>query len=110
MALIDVPEHLTVVSQLIEKTLKNGMLVEVYLVKAPRQYEAALFVEGHFKAGPPVPRPVENPTTDATYWMGVRPKVGLTTEEGEEILGGVNIQNKMRHHHFMDKWGVADAD
>jgi len=107
---MDVPDHITVVDQLVEKTLKNGMLIEVYLVKTPRQYEAALFIGGHFKAGPPLPRPVENPATDATYWMGVRPKVGLTTAEAEEIFGAVNVQNKMNHHHFVDKWGTNDDD
>jgi hypothetical protein len=108
LSLIDVPKDAEVVSQIIEKTLKNGMLVEVYLVKYPRQYEAALFIEGHYKPGPPVPRPVDNPTETAAYWMGVRPKVGLSQEEGDEILGTVNIQNKLHHCYFTDKWGVVE--
>jgi len=107
MELIDVPADVTVVSQLVEKTLSNGMLVEVYLVKTPRQYEAALFVEGHYKPGPPLPRETDSSGGAASYWMGVRPKVGLSTEEGEEILGAVNVQNRLHHCHFVDKWGAA---
>ena len=107
-SLIDVPKETEVVSPIIEKTLQNGMLVEVYLVKLPRQYEAALFIEGHYKPGPPVPRPVENPTEAAAYWMGVRPKVGLSQAEGDEILGAVNVQNMLHHCYFSDKWGVAE--
>lgn len=108
MSLIDVPEDAEVVSQLVEKTLKNGMLVEVYLVKFPQHYESALFIEGHYKPGPPLPRMTDNPTDEACYWMGVRPKVGLSREEGEEILGAVNVQNKLHHCYFVDKWGTAE--
>jgi hypothetical protein len=104
----DLPKDTVVVSQIIEKNLKNGMLVEVYMIKTPRQYEAALFVDGHFKHGPPLPRPLETPTDSAACWMGVRPKIGLTQEEGDEIIAAVNVQNKMHHCHFMDKWGVAE--
>jgi len=109
-SLTDVPKDAEVISQIIEKTLNSGMLVEVYLVKYPRQYEAALFIGGHYKPGPPLPRALENPTDTAAYWMGVRPKVGLSKEEGDEILGTVNVQNKMHHCNFMDKWGVASED
>jgi len=108
MALIDVPHGVTVIAQILEKTLKNGMLVEVYLVKTQRQYEAALFVEGHYKSGPPVPRPTDNPTETAAYWMGVRPSVGLSQEEGDDVLAEVNVQNKLHHINFMDKWGVVE--
>lgn len=107
-SLIDVPKEAEIISLIVDKTLKNGMVVEVYLVKYPRQYEAALFVEGHFKPGPPVPRPLGNPTEAAAFWMGVRPKVGLSREEGDEILGEVNVQNMLHHCHFMDKWGVVE--
>jgi hypothetical protein len=108
-SLIDVPKDADVVSSIIEKTLSNGMLVEVYLVKYPRQYEAALFIEGRYKPGPPIPRPVDNPTETAAYWMGVRPKVGLSQAEGDEILGAVNVQNRLHHCYFSDTWGVAEA-
>lgn len=107
-SLIDVPAEAEVLDQLIEKTLNNGMLIEVYLIKYPRHYEAALFINGHFKAGPPVPRSLETPTDTAAYWMGVRPKVGLSEEEGEEILGAVNVQNMIHHCNFIDKWGTVE--
>ena len=105
-SLIDVPKEAEVISLIIDKTLNNGMVIEVYLVKYPRQFESALFVNGHLKPGPPVPRPLDSPTETAAYWMGVRPKVGLSQEEGEEILGTVNIENKQHHCFFTDKWGV----
>lgn len=108
MALTGVPKEAEVISQIVEKTLASGMLIEVYLLKYPRQYEAALFVGGIYKPGPPLPRALETPTATAAYWMGVRPKVGFTKEEGDEILGTVNVQNMMHHCHFMDKWGVQE--
>lgn len=110
MALIleNIPKDAEIVSQLFEKTLQSGMLVEVYLVKYPSHYEAALFVEGHYKPGPPIPHPLENPTETTAYWMGVRPRVGLSQEEGEDILAAVNVQNKMHHCFFADKWGVEE--
>lgn len=104
----DVPKDAEVLSQIIEKKLSNGMLVEVYLIKLSSHYEAALFVEGHYKPGPPLPRPLETPTATAAYWMGVRPKVGLSQEEGDEILGAVNVQNKLHHCFFVDKWGTTE--
>jgi len=104
----DVPKDVDVISQLVERTLSNGMLIEVYLVKYPRHYEAALFIGGHYKPGPPLPRPLDNPTETAAYWMGVRPKVGLSQEEGDEILGAVNVQNKLHHCYFTDKWGTLE--
>lgn len=108
LSLDDLPTETEVINPIIEKTLQSGMLVEIYLVKNPRQYEAALFIEGHYKPGPPIPRPVENPTEAVAYWMGVRPKVGLSQAEGDEILGCVNVQNKMHHCYFADKWGAVD--
>ena len=107
-SLVDVPKEAEVVSQIVEKTLKNGMLIEVYLLKYPRQFEAALFVGGNYKPGPPLPRPLDNPTEAAAYWMGVRPRVGFSQEEGDEILGTVNVQNKLHHCYFTDKWGAAE--
>jgi len=106
--LTDVPKEAEVISLIIEKTLSSGTLIEVYLVKYPRQYEAALFIGGIYKAGPPLPRPLENPTESAAYWMGVRPRVGFSQEEGDEILGAVNVQNMLHHCNFMDKWGMAE--
>ncbi len=109
-SLIGVPEDAEVISRIVEKNLKNGMRVEVYLVKHHRQYEAALFLEGHFKPGPPVPRQLETPTEAAAYWMGVRPKIGLSQEEGDEILNEVSYQNRVNHCNFVDKWGTVSDD
>lgn len=106
-SLIDVPKDVEVLDKLVEKTLSNGMIVEVFLIKTPQQYEAALFVSGYYKPGPPLPRLLDPPTATAAYWMGVRPKAGLTQEEADEILGAVNVQNKMHHIMFVDKWGVS---
>ncbi|MDD2850614.1 MAG: hypothetical protein PHY09_01785 [Desulfuromonadaceae bacterium] len=108
LSLTEVPTDAEVISQLVEKTLTSGMLVEVYLMKYPRHYEAALFIDGHYKHGPPVPRPLDNPTEAAAFWMGVRPKVGLSQVEGDEILGAVNVQNMIHHCNFIDKWGVVE--
>lgn len=108
LSLTDVPKDSVVISQIIEKTLKSGMLVEVYLVKTSRQYEAALFIDGHYKPGPPLPRLLDTPTETAAYWMAVRPKVGLSQEEGDEILGAVNVQNMLHHCNFVDKWGTVE--
>lgn len=108
LSLTDVPKESVVISQIIEKTLKSGMLVEVYLVKTSRQYEAALFIDGHYKPGPPLPRLLDTPTETAAYWMAVRPKVGLSQEEGDEILGAVNVQNMLHHCNFVDKWGTVE--
>ena len=108
LQLRDVPKDSEVISQLVEKTLKTGMLVEVYLIKCQRHYEAALFVDGHYRPGPPLPRLLDQPSDAAMYWMGVRPKVGFTKEEGDEILGAVNVQNMIHHCNFADKWGVAE--
>lgn len=107
-SLTDVPRDADVISQIVEKTLNNGMLIEVYLIKYPSHYEAALFVGGHYKPGPPLPRLLENPTENAAYWMGVRPRVGFSKEEGDEILGAVNVQNMLHHCFFVDKWGIAE--
>lgn len=110
MPLEGVPKDMTVVSQIMEKNLKSGMLVEVYLVKRPRQYEAALFVGGIYKPGPPIPRPIENPTEAAAYWMGVHPSVGFDENDGDNILSTVNVQNKLHHCYFTDRWGLVEED
>ncbi len=102
------PAEMKVQDVIVEKTLKNGMYAEIRLVRMPRQFEAALFLDGRFKPGPPVPRPLDNPTGDVTHWMGVRPSIGLTTEEAEKIGGEVNVQNFLHKLHFVDKWGKEE--
>lgn len=103
--LAELPKDTTIISVILEKQLKNGMCAEVFLIKRPRQYEAALFVGGHYKPGPPVPRPLDNPTDAAAYWMGVRPSVGFSEREGESIIEEVQVQNKLHHCYFIDRWG-----
>jgi len=103
-----VPEEMKVQDLIVEKTLKNGMYAEIRLVKLPRQFEAALFLDGRFKPGPPVPRPLDNPTGDVTHWMGVRPSIGLTAEETDKIAGEVNVQNFLHKLQFIDRWGKEE--
>lgn len=103
-----VPEEMKVQDLIVEKTLKNGMYAEIRLVRLPRQFEAALFLDGRFKPGPPVPRPLDNPTGDVTHWMGVRPSIGLTAEETDKIAGEVNVQNFLHKLQFVDRWGKEE--
>ena len=105
---IGVPDDLEVQEQIIERTLqKMGALMEIRLVKrkSQRQYEAALFINHKYMPGPPLPRPLETPAGDASHWMGVRPKVGLTTSEVEKILYEVNGVNALYHITIKDTWG-----
>ncbi|GLI40056.1 hypothetical protein KI811_02315 [Geobacter hydrogenophilus] len=101
----DVPRDMDVLDSILSKETKNGFLVDVRLVKRPRQYEAALFLNGKYKPGPPVPRPLDSPTTDASHWMGVRPSVGFSTEEADTITDEVMSQNRLRRLTFTDRWG-----
>jgi hypothetical protein len=106
----DVPADMKVEESIIAKTLTNGMVVDVRLVRRPRQYEAALMLNGKYKPGPPTPRPLENPAGEATHWMGVRPSVGLTGEEADTILAEVNAQNMLHHLLFVDHWGRDEEE
>jgi len=94
-----------VLDSILSKETKNGFLVDVRLVKRPRQYEAALFLNGKYRPGPAVPRPLDNPSGDTTHWMGVRPSVGFTNEEADTIIDEVSSQNRLRRITFADKWG-----
>lgn len=87
------------------KETKNGFLVDVRMVKHKRQYEAALFLNGKYKPGPGIPRPLDNPSGDTTHWMGVRPSVGLTYEEAHNIISEVKAQNDLHRIQFTDSWG-----
>lgn len=103
--LLFAPSDMTIVDSIVSKELSNGFLVDVRLVKRPRQYEAALFLNGKYKPGPPLPRPLDNPSGEMTHWMGVRPSVGFTIEEADKILEEVKIKNMLHHCTFVDKWG-----
>jgi len=100
-----IPEDCDIHETIVEKTLSNGMVVEVKLARCPRWFEAMLFVNGLYKPGPPLPRPLDEPTTAASHWMGVRPKIGFSPEEADAIIGEVNVQNYLHKFQLVDKWG-----
>lgn len=104
-----VPEDCVIHETIVEKTLSNGMVVEVKLVKRSRWFEAMLFVNGLYKPGPPLPRPLDDATTAASHWMGVRPKIGLSPAEAEAIIGEVNVQNYLHKFQLVDTWGQHAA-
>lgn len=106
----DVPNDMDVHESILSKETKNGFLVDVRMVKRHRQYEAALFLNGRYKPGPPLPRPLDNPSGDTTHWMGVRPSVGFTDEEAQTILDDVKSQNDLHHITFRDTWGREYGD
>lgn len=103
---VDVPDDMEVQEQIIERRLKNtDSIMEVRIIKRHRQYEAAMFIEGKYKPGPPLPRELEAPSGDYTHWMGVRPKVGITAEEAEKIFYEVNGINALYRIQMKDDWG-----
>ena len=104
----DLPKDMEVIETILSKTLKSGFLIDVKLVKRPRQYEAALFVNDKYKPGPPLPRPMETPVEDVTHWMGVRPKVGFTSDEADKIMDEVSGQNVLHHIRMVDRWGLDE--
>lgn len=106
----EMPRDMEVIETILSKTLKSGFVVDVKLVKRPRQYEAALFINDKYKPGPPAPREMESPVGDATHWMGVRPKVGFTAEEADKILDEVSGQNVLHRIRFADNWGIHDEE
>ena len=102
----EMPADMEVQELIIERVLQNtGALLEICLVKHGAQYEAALFFDKKYKPGPPMPRPLETPSGQATHWMGVRPKVGLTQEEAEKIVYEVNGLNALHRIQMRDNWG-----
>lgn len=102
----EMPEDMEVQESILERVLQStGALLEVCLVKRGGQYEAALFFDKKYKPGPPLPRPLETVSGQATHWMGVRPKVGLTQEETEKIVYEVNGLNALHRIQMRDSWG-----
>lgn len=106
----EIPSDMEVIDTILTKTLKSGFVVDVKLVRRPRQYEAALFINDKYKPGPPAPREMETPVGEATHWMGVRPKVGFTTEEADKILDEVSGQNALHRIRFTDNWGAVESE
>lgn len=107
----EMPKDMEVQEVIVDRVLQNtGALLEICLVKHGRQYEAAIFVNKMYKPGPPLPRPLESPSGQATHWMGVRPKVGLSQEETEQIFYEVNGINAANRIQMKDDWGhLQDA-
>ena len=108
---IDLPEDMEVQETIVERVLKStGALLEVCLVKHGPQYEAALFMDKKYKPGPPLPRPLDSVSGEATHWMGVRPKVGLTAGEAEKVEYEVHGVNALHRIQMKDEWGsLADT-
>jgi hypothetical protein len=103
---IDLPDGMEVEELIVGRVLQNtGALMEIRIVKHGRQYEAAVFFDKKYKPGPPLPRPLKNPSGESTHWMGVRPKVGLTKSEVDKILYEVNGINALHRINFRDDWG-----
>jgi hypothetical protein len=102
----DMPKDMEFEEVILERVLQNtGALLEICVVKHGRQYEAALFFDQKYKPGPPLPRPLENPSGQYTHWMGVRPKVGLSQEEAEKVEYEVNGLNACHRIQLKDTWG-----
>jgi hypothetical protein len=102
----DMPKDMEFQEVILERVLQNtGALLEICVVKHGRQYEAALFFDQKYKPGPPLPRPLENPSGQYTHWMGVRPKVGLSQEEAEKVEYEVNGLNACHRIQLKDNWG-----
>ena len=102
------PTGMSVEQVIIEKVLHSMQVqLEICLVKHAGQYEAALFLDGKYKYGPPMPRPLETPSVQSTHWMGVRPKVGLTEEEAEKIENEVLSTNALSRIQMKDDWGMS---
>jgi hypothetical protein len=89
---------------LLKKILQSGYIAEFNLVKREGQYEAALYLNGKFIGGPPVPLLLTTPKDDLTHWMGNRPTVGLTESEAERIISEVENENQVLHHRQTSGW------
>lgn len=108
---LPMPDKMTFEKIILSKMVSNGMMqVDVALVLHNRQYEAALFLNKQYKPGPPLPRPLENPSAAATHWMSVRPRVGFTEQEAELITDEVLSENRVKRITFKDTWGVDQDD
>ena len=102
--LIDVPRGMKVIKSVVVKRLQRGHFAEVFLVLHNGQYEAALFLNDKFKPGPPIPYPLDSPTEANSHWMGVRPSVGLSSEESAVIINEVECENSLHKQKMVDRW------
>ena len=102
--LIDVPRGMKVIKSVVVKRLQSGIFAEIFLVLNNGQYEAALFLNDKYKAGPPIPYPLDTPSEQHSHWMGVRPSIGLTPEEALRILSEVECENALHKKKMQDRW------
>ncbi len=89
---------------LLKKVLQSGYIAEFNLVKRDGKYEAALYLNGKFVGGPPVPLLLSSPKGELTHWMGNRPTVGLTESEAERITSEVENENHVLLHRQRSGW------
>jgi len=106
----DVPRDMVIKELILSKRLQSGFYIDVYLVMRNGIFESALFINDKYKAGPPIPHPLDRPTEELSHFMGVRPSVGLTPEEAERITAEVEGSNNLQHRKLNDRWGKVDED
>lgn len=83
---------------ILSKILSNGLKANFSVVQEDGAFRAALYIDGRYIPGPPLPVPLDPANEDITHWMGNRPSVGLTTEEAEKIVKQVNLENSVLEH------------
>ena len=84
--------------KILSKVLSNGLKADFSLVQENGTFQAALYIDGRFIPGPPLPTPLNPANEEITHWMGNRPSVGLTTEEAETINKTVKLENSVLAH------------
>ena len=89
---------------LLKKILQSGYIAEFNLIKREGQYEAALYLNGKYVGGPPVPQLLTSAKGELTHWMGNRPTVGLTESEADRIICEVECENEVLHHREKSGW------
>ncbi len=90
--------------QILKKILQSGYVAEINLVKRDGCYEAALYLNGKYVGGPPLPRLLAPPKGDVTHWMGNRPTIGLTENEADRIAEIVQNENDVLMHRQKSGW------
>ena len=80
------------------KVLSNGLKASFAVVQEDALFQAALYVDGRYIPGPPLPELLDPAKGDITHWMGNRPSIGLTREEAERIIKEVKLENSVLEH------------
>ncbi|MDD2319384.1 MAG: hypothetical protein PHO83_04955 [Geobacteraceae bacterium] len=89
---------------ILKKILQSGYIAEFNLVKRDGLYEAALYLNGKYIGGPPLPQLLTSPKGDLTHWMGNRPTVGLMESEAKRITSEVEDENAVLQHRHRSGW------